>query len=483
MIIKGYILSILYAVICLALGFVLYKYGLEKKITRKIVHILVGFEWVILYHFMGGGIHFLAVCLIFLLLLIIAYRKKLMPMISSDDDNSPGTVYYAVAMSIMAIITLFVPDMILPFGIGVFCTSLGDGFAGVVGQSVTASWNRKIYGNKSLLGSLTNLLICFGVVFRFNHFFELGMAPWHCVIIALFSFEVELLSGKGLDNITITLGTSLLAYSLIHLPWITSYLVPIILTPAIIAFAYKKRALTLSGIFTAVALDIIVSVALGNFGFTVMLAFLVGGIIVDKIKKTSQKAGQNKNSDIEKRGNCRDHVQVLANGLVGLLCAILYAFTLQRVFIIAYVASFAEAFADTVASGIGYLSNSAYDIFRGKKCSPGISGGMSVLGTSSSVLGALIIGFIAFLFAKINAAELLIISLSAFLGAVFDSFLGSLVQVKYRCKKCGLILEKEEHCSEKTEKYSGLSFVNNDVVNLLSTAFSALVAAIMFIFI
>lgn len=479
MVVKGYIFSILYAIVCLALGFLFYKAGVEKKITRKIVHILVGFEWVILYHFMGGGIHFLVVCLLFLLLLTIAHFKKLMPMISSDDDNSPGTVYYAVAMSIMAVITLFIPDMILPFGIGVFCTSIGDGFAGIVGQSVISPWNKRIYGKKSILGSATNFALCLGVVFFFKYFFCLPLNIWHCILVAFFALELELFCGKGLDNIAITLGSSLLAYSLINLPWIENYLIPIILTPAIIAFAYKKRALTISGIFSAIFLDIIVSITMANFGFVILLSFFIGGVVVDKIKKHNKKSRQSSIYDLEKRGDVRDHVQVFANGSVGLVCAVLYAVTFKKVFVIAYVASFAEAFADTVASGIGVLSGRAFDVFRMKKCPVGISGGMSLLGTFSSILAALSIGLIALVFGKINFAELIIVASSAFLGAIFDSFLGSIVQVKYRCKKCGLILEKEEHCSQKTEKISGIRLINNDIVNLLSTAFAAIVAILL----
>ena len=479
MIAKGYIFSILYAGLCLALGFLFYKLGVEKKITRKIVHILVGFEWFILYHFMGSGIHFLVVCLIFLLILTVAYFKKLMPMISSDDDNSPGTVYYAVAMSVMALITQFIPDMILPFGIGVFCTSLGDGFAGLVGQSITSPWNKRIYGKKSLVGSITNLVVCLGVVFFFKWFFALPLNIWHCILIAIFALELELFCGKGLDNIAITLGSSLLAYSLINLPWVENYLVPIILTPAIIAFAYKKRALTISGILAAIFLDIIVSITMANFGFVILLSFFIGGVIVDKIKKHYKKSRQSANNEVEKRGDQRDHVQVFANGIVGLVCAVLYAITGNKVFVIAYLTSFAEALADTVASGIGVLSGRAFDVFRMKKCPAGISGGMSLLGTFSSILASLLISLIALAFGKINHLELLIVATSAFLGAVFDSFLGSLVQVKYRCKKCGLILEKEEHCSEKTEKYSGIKFVNNDTVNLLGTLFAAIVAILL----
>ena len=43
MILKGYLLSIVYALLCLAVAFAIYKLGAPKKITRKIVHILVGF--------------------------------------------------------------------------------------------------------------------------------------------------------------------------------------------------------------------------------------------------------------------------------------------------------------------------------------------------------------------------------------------------------------------------------------------------------
>ena len=131
MILKGYILSMAYAMICLLLSFILYKLGLPKKYTRKVVHILVGFEWVILYHTMGSGLHFIAVCLIFTALLAVSYKKSLMPMISSDGDNAPGTVYYGLSMTVMAIVSLFLENFFFAFGIAVFCTSVGDGFAGI----------------------------------------------------------------------------------------------------------------------------------------------------------------------------------------------------------------------------------------------------------------------------------------------------------------------------------------------------------------
>ena len=483
MILRGYLFSLLYAAICLGIGFLVYKIpGVSKKITRKIVHILIGAEWFILYHFFGGGIHFLAVCLLFLVLLAISYRKKLMPMISSDDDNSPGTVYYGVAMTIMAAVTMFVPDMIIPFGIGVFCTSLGDGLAGLMGYCHDPSryvLNRKIYGNKTLYGTVYNFALCCLAAYAFNIEFALGMSLFHCLAIALFSTELELFTGKGLDNISITLGSSFLSYFFIHFEGAENFIVPILLTPLIIAFAYKKKALTIDGIVAAVIVDIIISFALGNFGFIILLVFFLGGILADKVKKHSKKAGQNKKVQIEKRGECRDHVQVLANSLVACALACLYFFSKNEVFVIAFIASFAEALADTTASGVGALSNKTYDLFRMRKCAPGESGGMSLLGTLSSLITSCLMGSLGFLLGLVSGIDVVIVILSAFLGAVFDSLLGSLLQVKYICSSCGAIVETEEHCHKPTTKHRGIRLINNDVVNLLSTLFAAMLAFFM----
>lgn len=481
MVLKGYLFSVLYAVLCLAFAFVLYKLGVPKKITRKIVHILIGAEWIILYHFFGGGIHFLLVCLLFLGLLTVSYWKKLMPMISSDGDNSPGTVYYGVAMTIMATVTVFEPDMIIPFGIGVFCTSLGDGFAGLIGQAVTSKWNYKLFGKKSIVGTLVNLTACFLAVFAISDLFALPLNVSHCIAVALLVTELELFTGKGLDNITITLGASFLSYFFIYFEGAENYIVPILLTPLIIAFAYKKKALTVGGIVAAIVLDILISVAFGNFGFCILLSFFIGGVVVDKIKKNYKKSRQNSKNPIEKRGECRDHVQVFANGSVAAACAVFYLVTLNNIFVIAFVGAMAEAFADTAASGIGVINGRAFDPFRMRRCTPGISGGMSLLGTGASLFAAMVIAFIAFVFGAIDFADLPLIIVAAFLGAIFDSMLGSLLQIKYRCQKCGAIVEREEHCNRKTVRHSGIKFITNDTVNFLGTAFSAVVCFVYYI--
>lgn len=472
MIIKGYVFGVLYGVACLFLALVAYKLGMSKKHSRKLVHILVGAEWIILYHYMGATYHFLIVCVAFLVLLTLSHFMKLMPMISSDEDNAPGTIYYAVAMTVMATVCLFLPKMMLPFGIGVMCTSLGDGFAGVAGQSIKAH-NPKIYGKKTLLGSLANFIFSSGAAIAFKYIFDMELKIWQCLLIGLFSVGLELITVFGLDNITITLGTAFLSFAFVNLPLINNFVIPIVATPFIIALVLEKRVLTKGGLALALILDAVVSLTLANFGFVLLISFLVFSVVVDKIKDHKKLT-----DTITKKGDCRDAVQVVANGLVPMIMAILFSVTFNKIFVVGYIAALAEALADTVASGVGVYSRSTFDVFKMRKATRGISGGMSLIGTGFSLIGALVISAIALAFGAIDLKLMLVVTLAAFLGAVFDSFLGSVFQIKYTCSVCNQITERTEHCGKPTVKHSGFEFFDNDVVNLFGGAFAAVVAII-----
>lgn len=474
MILKGYIFGVLYALFCLFIAFLVYKLGAPKKYTRKLVHILVGAEWIILSHYMGSSIHFLMVCLLFLVILSVAHFKKLMPMISSDSDNAPGTVYYALAMSIMAVICLFVPDMMLPFGIGVLCTSIGDGLAGVVG-SLFDTHNPKVYKNKTLFGFLANVIASSAVAVAFKYIYLPELEIWHCIMLGLLSGGLELITVFGLDNISITVGVSLLAYAFVHYTVIDSFSLPIVLTSYLIALVIEKKVLTRNGLILALILDAVVSLTLSNFGFVLLLSFLVFSVAVDKVKRRRKKE-----DTITKKGDCRDGVQVIANGLIPMMMALMYSGTGNPAFIVGYIAALAEATADTAASGIGVYAKSTFDLFRMKKTVSGLSGGMSVVGTVASLFGATVIATVAYAFDVINFELFVMVSLCAFLGAIFDSFLGSLLQIKYKCSVCGALTEREVHCNKKTEKYSGFEFFDNDIVNLFSGLFSAILAAVLF---
>lgn len=469
MIFEGYLLSLIYGIFCIVLSGIVYKCGIKSIYTRKITHILIGFEWAILYHYFGASIHFLIICLVFLVILLISSKTRIFPQLHSNDDNSHGTLYYGIAMSLMGIVTLIVPKMVLPFGIAVFCTSFGDGLAGIFGQ--IQKHNLVLSGKKTLYGSLACFVASFLAAHIICYFYEINIPVYQMLFIAILAAEVELISKNGLDNITLTLGVSLFSYCLIyHQSVVLERIVPLLLTIPVVVFVNRKKTLTKWGVTSALILDLIVAISFGNKGFLVLIIFFGGSLIFDKIKKRATKTQTEK----------RNAIQVFANSIVGAISALIYMFYPHKLFVILFSAVFAESFADTVASSAGALSKHAYDPFRRREVENGLSGGMTILGTIFSFIASLSISLLSMSFSSITWIDAAIIAISGFLGAVFDSFLGSLAQAKYICKKCNSLVETPIHCEEFSEKVSGVSGVDNNVVNILSTVFASIVAAMLF---
>lgn len=480
--INGYIASILYPVICLLISLLVYKLGLEKKYTRKVVHILVGFEWCILYHYFGNSYHTLIVCIAFTALLLLAYNKKLMPMISSEKDNAPGTVYYGASMSVMALISLIDHRFMLPFGLAVFCTSIGDGLAGVVGQAIKR-FNFKIFGNKTLLGCLTNLTVSTTVVLAFSNIYCVDISFFHALTIGIAATELEAFTGRGFDNITLPIGVLLISFAVINVPLFNEYVVPILLTPAIVYYALTKKKLTPVAVIGALILDALVSVAFGNIGFLILLIFLVCSIFADKLKIVfikSRAHGDDFEHPKASKTECRGIKQVIANGLVPGVCAVMYFLTAEKVWLVCYVSGVAEALSDTVASCFGALANVTFDIFKLKKCEKGLSGGMSAYGTLSSLVFSALISTLGFCFKDFTIADYLIALICGFVGSIIDSFLGSVFQGKFCCQECGKLVEKKIHCGKAAKRVCGVSFIDNNTVNLLSNALSVCLCFLVF---
>ena len=479
-ILLGYLCALVYAMLCVGAGALAGRLGMSKPYTRKLVHISVGVEWAILYIFFGPSVHTLAVCLLCLCFLLLSYLKGwFSSSMGSDGDNAPGTVYYAVAMSGMAIASLLHPPLMLPFGVAVACTSLGDGAAGIVGQAVRRH-NPKLLGGKSLFGTLSACLVCFLSVLGFSYGFSMGLSALECFLIGLVTALVELLSVKGLDNIAVPWVSCALTYAFMTTPAVYHYLAPILLTPVIIVFALRKHALTKSGIAAAVAVDLFLSVSLGNAGFLLLLLFFTLGVATDKVRRREKErllAGR------EEKGSCRDAVQVLANAGVPTLAGLLYLLTPLDVYLVMFIASMAEALGDTVASGLGVLSHRTFDPFRMRRCERGMSGGMSPLGTVSALLSSTLLCITGILLFDLSWQYLWICIPASFLGTVIDSMLGSLLQVKYRCTVCQKATEKRVHCGTPTAHVSGLRFLNNDAVNAASSFSAALLAFVLYLLI
>lgn len=242
--------------------------------------------------------------------------------------------------------------------------------------------------------------------------------------------------------------------------------------------AYKKNSLSESGAIAATLMGGLMYF----FGGFVATALLIGFFVSSSLLTVLNK---NKKKDVVKlneKGGRRDVFQVFANGGIGLLFAALFYFTKNEMFLVGCAISFGEANADTWASEIGVLSKKPpVSILTGKALMKGMSGGVSLLGIFASWSGATFIagvfavsymieyGYDKFVIYGFIAAMVL-----GFLGAVMDSVLGASIQAQYYCQEENIITEQSFHNGKPNKLIKGLSFFNNDVINLSSNIISSL---------
>ncbi len=252
----------------------------------------------------------------------------------------------------------------------------------------------------------------------------------------------------------------------------------LIVTAVVIAMmAYKAKALTASASITAGCMMVLLGLCMGFKNMTVMIFSFAVLTVVDKFIKLKKNPIKD---SVTKKTGARDFVQVIANGLSACIMALMYVLSKKELYITASVAAFAEAFTDSLASDVGiYSKTQPVDIVKMKKVERGTSGGVSILGCTAALCGAVLVALYDTTIRSFNLKNSISIIISSMLGMFIDSILGSTVQLKYRCVVCGKVTEKLEHCEKETEKIGGFKPFDNDIVNLVSNALTAVIACFM----
>ncbi len=116
----------------------------------------------------------------------------------------------------------------------------------------------------------------------------------------------------------------------------------------------------------------------------------------------------------------RNYKQVMANGLMALLCALVE-------FEGGYLVAITVSFSDTVATEMGLkFAKRTYLITNFKEVPKGTSGGISFIGTFSGIMTILMMS----LFGYINALEPVSVFLASSVGFFADSFIGATFENK-----------------------------------------------------
>lgn len=250
-----------------------------------------------------------------------------------------------------------------------------------------------------------------------------------------------------------------------------SLLPALLLSTGLAALALWRRALTPDGAALAWALCVAITAIGGGTAIAVLAVTLLTTAAADRFA-----GGRADPTGVRRKSGSRDAGRVFCNVGIASVVVLGFARTGSAAFLAGFGGAMAESLADSLASKLGPLSRrQPRDICTGAPVTAGLSGGVSLLGTLAELLGAAIVAGVCAVGYR-SAALLPVVLASGFLGAVFDSVLGSRAQVKYRCAVCGTITERETHCAAPTLRVSGAAWVTNDAVNLLSNLFSALLA-------
>lgn len=209
----GLVVSILYVGIIIVSAKVFEKAG--KEASRKYIHIMLSNWWIIAMAFFDNMLWAAAAPAIFVVVNYLSYKKGIIKVMERDenDDNkeSLGTVYYALSLLILALIT-FGPLNNPMIGLcGILVMGYGDGLAAVIGQAVKSK-EFVIAGNKkSVAGSLAMFCVTLIIFVGFLIYSNAEYVAIKSILVAILMTIVEAVSVKGTDNLTVPLITSLLA--------------------------------------------------------------------------------------------------------------------------------------------------------------------------------------------------------------------------------------------------------------------------------
>lgn len=257
----------------------------------------------------------------------------------------------------------------------------------------------------------------------------------------------------------------------------------VLLGVIVAGLSWRAGALNRSGAWASAIVGTLIF-GLGGLAWAgLLLTFFLSSSVLSRVY-LPRKAGLGEKFS---KGFRRDWGQVLANGGMGALLAVVYWVTSQQPWVwVAFAGVMAAVTADTWATELGVLSRSRpRRITSGRSVEPGTSGAVSPLGSLAAFLGSLLIAVAACFMVIVSFPDqpgilglLIGVTFGGLCGSFFDSFLGATVQVIYYCPDCEK--ETEHHplhtCGAGTTRMRGWVWLNNDVVNFFASVIGMLVA-------
>ena len=177
----------------------------EKEVTRKYIHIMLSNIWFISMAFFDNYIIAAILPMLFVIINSLSYKFNLIKIMEREDKKEGiGTVYYAISLTVLSLVTFYInkPILALP---GILIMGYGDGLAAVIGQKVKSKSFNILGSTKSIAGSATMLIVSLIISILIFSFIGIEYLILKAFLIAIIATILEAISVKGLDNITVPL--------------------------------------------------------------------------------------------------------------------------------------------------------------------------------------------------------------------------------------------------------------------------------------
>lgn len=458
------------------------KKVLHCELSRKLLHIIAISSAGFSIFYISDSSEIVKIGLGAVIILALAIKMEVINNIENQNRKSWGIVYVAISYFVLGIlwkgenIWIIFPSLLI--------LAFADSFAAIGGYFFAKEYLNIGNDKKSYLGSAIFFCVTFLMLIIFSQIKFESFSKWNfyfefdyyfifsAFFIAFILTLTEAISTGGFDNFTVPILASVLIYTFYDkkdFSLIINFAVAFILAFLVSWSSYKFKFLNRSGAVAAFLLAVIIF-SLGGLKWTIpILVFFVFSSVLSKFRV-------NQNPEIETlfdKSGTRDRMQVFSNGGLAGILMLLFAIEKQNYIYLLYIAAIATVCADTWATETGTIKKqNTFNILNFKPIIQGQSGGISLVGTLGALLGSSIIALSGILWLNEDVVKyFFVISVIGLVGSLFDSFLGATFQVLYRCKICGKITERKNHCDIDTDYYKGINFMNNDAVNFLASVF------------
>lgn len=210
---------------------------------------------------------------------------------------------------------------------------------------------------------------------------------------------------------------------------------------------------------------------------TLLICFFVASSLLSRYRHAARQA---RVGSVIEKGDERDAWQVLANGGVFAVSALLATVSGEPAWGAMALGALAGATADTWATEVGTLAGQApRSVVSFQPVAPGMSGGVTVAGTIASLTGAGLIAMVGYALGAAHAHPAAVFA-GGVVGSLADSVAGGTIQERRWCDHCAAETERRVHeCGEPARVNGGVRGVRNDLVNFLCTLSGGAAAVLM----